>query len=136
MSSTKTGVPALSNVYAGHLAMWLKDLALNRIWHIHIPRYTWNKSMSWLNSQSESGSISGSAAFSRSGFGGSGGTNGDYCDWKNHIIHINGFNLSISLDSGPKEMKFSGDIDTPYYDVSFSLAICVFGFFPFSLIIF
>lgn len=125
-SAQKKGHPALSNKYAGHLAMWMKDTAFNRLWHIMVPRYCWDNTVAWLKSQSGNGQISGNAYLNVSFTSGSGGISGDYSDWPGHIIHMGGINQSVSLESDvARNVSFTGDIDTPYYDIPFEVSVWV-----------
>lgn len=127
-SDKKTGYPALSGVYAAHFAMWMKDTLINRLWHIHIPRYAWSKTVAWLvGTQEASGQISGKCVLNINFLSGTGKIdNGPYSDWPKHTQTLDPIALSVSTTTEvPREMKASGAINTPYYNVKWSFSIWV-----------
>ena len=128
ISETKTGYPALSGLYAAHLAMWMKDTLINRLWHIHIPRYAWSKTVGWLvGTQTARGQISGNCVLNINFLSGTGKIeDGPYSDWLDHSQTLEPISLSVSTTTEvPREMNASGEIKTPYYKVKWSFKIWV-----------
>ncbi|MBN2652671.1 MAG: hypothetical protein JXR63_09820 [Spirochaetales bacterium] len=126
LSAVKTGYPALGTEEFAHLAMFLKDCAFNRIWHMQVPRYNWGRSQAWLaETQSYSGENGGNASYSRVGVaGGAGGFDG-YSDWPGFAVSTRNRSgdwagISVTPDifaqNSEEHISFWLAITTPLYN--------------------
>lgn len=113
------GYPALGEVQFSQLSMWCLTILTNRIWHLHVPRYCWSKSMDWLpGSQSSAGQHSGTIHMdvAITEMGGNGGTTDDYAEWPGFYMRMPSFELKIKLaDEVPVEMNLACSIENPLY---------------------
>lgn len=82
-SAKEIGIPYLSTKPMVQFCLWVKECAMNRLWHMQVPRYCYNKTMSWLpSSQDIRGDVSGHITYwvnivTQSGGGGI----YNYSDW-------------------------------------------------------
>ena len=88
-SMVKKGVPYLETASMAQFCMWLKECAMNRLWHMQVPRYCYEKSSSWLTAgQDHNGAVSGNVYYSAGISGGSGAIK-NYSDWPGVRIYTN-----------------------------------------------
>ncbi|MBN2651349.1 MAG: hypothetical protein JXR63_03125 [Spirochaetales bacterium] len=135
VASSDTGYPALTDKEMAHLILWLKDVAMNRISLILIPRYGWDKTVAWLpgSNQRLAGEYnrhigeSSSAWFwaKMQGLGayGEGGVEWGYSDWpgfKGGAVDFNkspkNISLSVELTSGIRNIETYYGSETPLYE--------------------
>ncbi|MBN2650738.1 MAG: fibronectin type III domain-containing protein [Spirochaetales bacterium] len=139
------GWPALTEFQFAHMAMWFKDVAMNRLSLILIPRYHYAMTLAWLaggNSQSIQGEYNeysgsnGRAYLSvwKDGLGGAGsGGIENYCDWPGMVIETkdnNGNNspisMAVKLESNvTRNVSQWVTIQTPYYSGSMYYSVFV-----------
>lgn len=99
-SAKELGVPYLSTKPMVEFCLWTKECAMNRVWHMQVPRYCYTKTLSWLPSaQDIKGDVSGNIFYwvnilSQSGGGGIRA----YSDWPSIKISTNA-DLSISAST-------------------------------------
>lgn len=109
-SSTISGSPYLSTVPMAQFCLWMKEVAMNRIWHMQVPRYCYSKSMSWLTSgQNHGGALSGNVYYS-AGVSGGGGAIRNYSDWPGMRIYTNR-DISVSGIKLETNVRRSHDIN-------------------------
>ncbi len=129
------GWPCLTDIEFAHLANWMKDVALNRLSSILIPRYAWNKTLAWLlssNQRVDGENSPGKAAHLRTwadglGGAGSGGVEAGYSDWKGFTFKTDqDITLAVSLDSNKeRNIEFKFSFVTPLYSGSADVSIYV-----------
>lgn len=91
-SAPAYGVPYLSTVPMANFCLWVKEAAMNRVWHLQVPRYCWKKTMSFLlGERNHKGDLSGKVGYWAKNYGLSGGGRGslsNYSDWPGIVISM------------------------------------------------
>ena len=125
-SAVKTGTPYLSTIAMAEFCLWLKEVALNRAWHMQVTRYCYSKSRDWLtdNQTIKSADNVGYIKYKASITGGSGKLS-NFSDWEGIKIWTT---KDISIDSPsitPNQLRkhsISTIVKTPIYsDVAFKI---------------
>lgn len=121
---TTYGYPAISNDDFAHLVLWMREVAMNRLWHLLYPPYlgTLSTIIELLPSpQSKAGEYGGQVGYTAKvdGLGGSGECWIDnYSDWgPEWNINIARFPIAIQFGS-TIDFDMNIDIKTPLYDGS------------------
>lgn len=123
----------ITDIEYAHLSNWLKDVTLNRLSVIMVPRYAWNKTLAWLMSSNQSvageNSPNSKAYISTwaQGLGGagSGGVQAGYSDWPGFTFKTDQeISMSVSLDVGVRrQVDFKYSFTTPLYSGSSEVRI-------------
>lgn len=109
-TNKSVGIPYLSTIPMAQFCMWLKETAMNRLWHMQVPRFCWSKSSSWLMSaQNHNGMVSGNAYYS-AGLSGGGGAIKNYSDWPDLKLFTNR-DISVSGIKLETNVRRSHDVD-------------------------
>lgn len=96
-STVKKGIPYLETASMAQFCMWLKDCAMNRLWHMQVPRYCYDKSMTLMKStQNENGLVSGNVYYNVHGTSSGSGALKNYSDWAGVRLYTNN-DINISL---------------------------------------
>ena len=121
---TTYGYPAISNDDFAHLVLWMREVAMNRLWHLLYPPYlgTLSTIIELLPSpQSKAGEYGGQVGYTAQvdGLGGSGECwINNYSDWgPEWNINIARFPIAIQFGS-TIDFDMNIDIKTPLYDGS------------------
>lgn len=121
---TTYGYPAISNDDFAHLVLWMREVAMNRLWHLLYPPYlgTLSTIVELLPSpQSKAGEYGGQVGYTAKvdGLGGSGECwINNYSDWgPEWNINIARFPIAIQFGS-TIDFDMNIDIKTPLYDGS------------------
>lgn len=116
-SGTDRGYPYLGRKELAYLFMWQKDVTMNRLWKMQVPRYAWGKTLSWLESQSANGQATGNASFTKSGLTSGYGRVSNYSDWTGFKVSTaSDITMSISISTNNKQaISYSFNIETPLY---------------------
>lgn len=121
-SDTTYGYPALTNDDFAHLLLWMREVAMNRLWHLLYPPYhgTLSTIIELLPSpQTKAGEYGGQVGYTAKvdGLGGSGQCwMTHYSDWgPDWDIHIEPFAIAIQFGSNV-DFDMVIKIKTPLYD--------------------
>ncbi len=133
ISSEFQGWPCLTDIEFGHLANWMKDVTLNRLTAILIPRYAWSKTVAWASSYDqrvEGENSPGKSAHIKTwvqglGGAGSGGVDAGYSDWEGFTFKTDqNISMTVSTDVGVKRnVGFKYSFTTPLYSGSVDLSM-------------
>jgi hypothetical protein len=131
-SGLSKGYPYLGKKQLATLFIWLKQVTMNRLWKMQVPRFCWGHTALWLQSMNISGQNGGKAEFVRDGLGGY-GLISNYSDWTGFKISTRGkIVLDIKLDADNRRLlNYSFDVETPLYSGRFD--VIDFGVRDYSL---